>query len=64
MRDSRNLHNAANGDMDELRTTTSTYWSLSFAIFYENLGQFTVDHMQPLVVRETIQLATQNQTYV
>ena len=60
---SRNLHYAANGDLVELRTKTSTYESLSFAVFHENLEQFTVDHMQPLVVRGTIQSASQNRPF-
>ena len=60
MPDSINLHYAAHRDLVELRTKTSTYGSLSFALFNENLEQFTVDHMQPLVVRGTIQSASQN----
>ena len=53
MPDNRNLHYAAHEDLVELRTKTSTYGSLSFAVFPEDLEQFTVDHMQPFVVRGT-----------
>ena len=63
MSDSRNLHYAAHGELVERSTTTSTYGSLSFAVFPENLEQFTVDHIQPLVVRGTIQSATQTELF-
>ena len=51
MPDSRNLHYTAHGDLVVLRTKSSTYGSLSFVVFPENFEQFTVDNMQPLVVR-------------
>ena len=64
MPDSRNLYYVANGDLVELRTKTSTYGSLSFAVFHENLEQYTVDYIQSLVVRGTIQSASQNRTFL
>ena len=60
MPDSRNLHYAAHVDIVDPRIKTSTYGSLSFTVFHKNLEQFTVDHMQPLIVRRTIQTASKN----
>ena len=34
------------------------------AVFHDNLEQFTVDYIQPLVVRGTIQSASQNRTFL
>ena len=55
MPDSINLYYAAHGDIVNPKTKISTYGSLSFAVFHKNVEQFTVDHIQPLVVRGTIQ---------
>ena len=64
MPDSRNLHYAAHRDLVELRTKTSTYMALSFAVLNENLEKFTVDLMQPLVVCGIIQSASQTRTFL